>query len=137
MSGGWRAGLRRRALQGVPHALQVNALLRAQGVCGALPGGRGDGVLCFELAEQVCERVREQGLAWLARAVQARGRLDGEVAHYLPWRSGTQALAEIGVAGAPAGWPHAAPVYACRDPRAGRWLLVLPTRRQLWLGWQA
>lgn len=143
MSGGWRAGLRQRALQGVPSALQVTDLQHAQGMLGALPGAqRLEGALCFGVAAPSCEQVRRHGLAWLQQVRQVqqvrqpRGDCTGNTPCYLPWRSGAAALAEIGVRQAPAGWPWAAQVFACRDTHAARWLLLLPGRAQLWVGWQ-
>ena len=44
-------------------------------------------------------------------------------------------LAEIGIGGLPDDWPAHAAVYGCSSIDRRHWLLLLPERAQLWLGW--
>jgi hypothetical protein len=44
-------------------------------------------------------------------------------------------LAEIGIGGLPDDWPAHAAVYGCSSVDRRHWLLLLPERAQLWLGW--
>ncbi|RRU74494.1 hypothetical protein [Stenotrophomonas maltophilia] len=115
----WRQGLRQRARQGIPALLEVDALLQAHGV----------------LAAVTCEGLQGQGLAWLQGARQGRGALAGRVPRYRPWKAGAEALAEIGIGGLPEDWPAHAAVYGCSSIDRRHWLLLLPERAQLWLGW--
>lgn len=134
---GWRKGLWQRARQGIPALLEVDALLQAQGVLAALPGaGSVPGVVGFRLAPGSCEALQQHGLGWLEPAQHGRGPLAGRVAQYRPWRSGAGALAEVGALGLPQDWPAYAAVFGCRSLEGRHWLLVLPARGQLWLGWQ-
>ena len=133
---GWRQGLRQRARQGIPALLEVDALLQAHGVLAALPGARiAPGLVRFQLAAVTCEGLQGQGLAWLQGARQGRGALAGRVPRYRPWKAGAQALAEIGIGGLPGDWPAHAAVYGCSSIDRRHWLLLLPERAQLWLGW--
>jgi hypothetical protein len=59
----------------------------------------------------------------------------GRRAGACPCRDGAQALREIGIRGLPVDWPVHAPVYASASEDRSRWLLVLPSRGQLWYGW--
>ncbi len=133
---GWRQGLRLRAQQGIPALLEVDALLQAHGVLAALPGARiAPGLVRFQLAAATCEGLLGQGLEWLDGARQGRGVLGGKVPRYRPWKAGPGALAEIGIAGLPGDWPTHAAVYGCSSIDRRHWLLLLPMRAQLWLGW--
>ncbi|HDS0948184.1 TPA: hypothetical protein QDZ34_000807 [Stenotrophomonas maltophilia] len=133
----WRQGLRQRARQGVPALLEVDALLQAHGVLAALPGARiAPGLVRFQLAAATCEGLQAQGLAWLAGARQGRGALAGRVPRYRPWKAGAAALSEIGIDGLPGDWPMHAAVYGCSSVDLQHWLLLLPERAQLWLGWR-
>ncbi|KOO78317.1 hypothetical protein JY452_01525 [Stenotrophomonas maltophilia] len=128
---GWRQSFRQRARQGIPALLEVDALLQAHGVLAALPGARiAPGLVRFQLAAVTCEGLRGQGLAWLQGARQGRGALAGKVPRYRPWKAGADALAEIGIGGLPD-----AAVYGCSSFDRRHWLLLLPERAQLWLGW--
>ncbi len=103
---GWRQGLRQRARQGIPALLEVDALLQAHGVLAALPGARiAPGLVRFQLAAVTCEGLQRKGLS------------------------------EIGIDGLPADWPAHAAVYGCSSVDQRHWLLLLPGRAQLWLGW--
>ncbi|WP_343652218.1 hypothetical protein [Stenotrophomonas sp.] len=134
---GWRQGLRQRAQQGLPALLEVDALLQAHGVLAALPGARiAPGLVRFQLAAVSCEGLRQQGLAWLNNARQGRGALAGRVPRYRPWQAGAAALQAIGIDGLPADWPAHAAVYGCSSIDQQHWLLLLPDRAQLWLGWR-
>lgn len=133
---GWRQGLQQRARQGIPALLEVDALLQAHGVMAALPGARiAPGLVRFQLAAVTCAGLQRRGLDWLAGARQGRGALAGRVPRYRPWKAGAAALAEIGVEGLPEDWPTHAAVYACSSVDRRHWLLLLPERAQLWLGW--
>ncbi|KAF1055575.1 MAG: hypothetical protein GAK43_00370 [Stenotrophomonas maltophilia] len=133
---GWRQGLRQRAAQGIPALLEVDALLTAHGVLAALPGARiAPGLVRFQLATASCEGLLAHGLGRLAGARQGRGVLGGAVPRYLPWKAGAEALAEIGIDGLPGGWPEHAAVFGCSSRDRRHWLLLVPERAQLWLGW--
>ena len=133
---GWRQGLRQRARQGIPALLEVDALLQAHGVLAALPGARiAPGLVRFQLAAVTCEGLQCKGLEWLAGARQGRGALGGRVPRYRPWKAGAAALSEIGIDGLPADWTAHAAVYGCSSVDQRHWLLLLPGRAQLWLGW--
>ncbi len=133
---GWRQGLRQRARQGIPALLEVDALLQAHGVLAALPGARiAPGLVRFQLAAVTCEGLQRKGLEWLAGARQGRGALGGRVPRYRPWKAGAAALLEIGIDGLPADWPAHVAVYGCSSVDQRHWLLLLPGRAQLWLGW--
>ncbi|PSD22578.1 hypothetical protein C7E13_15410, partial [Stenotrophomonas maltophilia] len=64
-----------------------------------------------------------------------RGAVAGRVPRYRPWKAGAEALAEIGIGGLPDDWPAHAAVYGCSSVDRRHWLLLLPERAQLWLGW--
>ncbi|MGE6334247.1 hypothetical protein [Stenotrophomonas sp. NPDC077659] len=133
---GWRQGLRQRARQGIPALLEVDALLQAHGVLAALPGARiAPGLVRFQLAAVTCEGLQRQGLDWLVGAHHGRGALAGRVPRYRPWKAGAAALAEIGIDGLPLDWPAHAAVYGCSSVDRRHWLLLVPERAQLWLGW--
>ncbi|HEL4238741.1 TPA: hypothetical protein UM793_000591 [Stenotrophomonas maltophilia] len=132
----WRQGLRQRARQGIPALLEVDALLQAHGMLAALPGARiAPGLVRFQLAAVTCEGLRGQGLDWLQGARQGRGAVAGRVPRYRSWKAGAEALAEIGIGGLPEDWPTHAAVYGCSSIDRRHWLLLLPERAQLWLGW--
>ncbi|PZP79512.1 MAG: hypothetical protein DI592_13670 [Stenotrophomonas maltophilia] len=134
---GWRQRLRQRAQQGIPALLEVDALLQSHGVLAALPGARmAPGLVRFQLAAATCDGLLGHGLDWLQGARQGRGALAGRVLRYRPWKAGAQALAEIGIDGLPADWPAHAGVFACSSADRRHWLLLLPERAQLWLGWR-
>ncbi|AWH24736.1 hypothetical protein [Stenotrophomonas sp. YAU14D1_LEIMI4_1] len=134
---GWRQGLRQRAKQGIPALLEVDALLQAHGVLAALPGARiAPGLVRFQLAAVTCQGLQQQGLQWLASARHGRGALAGRVPRYRPWQAGAAALQAIGIDGLPADWPAHASVYGCSSIDQQHWLLLLPDRAQLWLGWR-
>ena len=99
--------------------------------------GRGSppGLVRFQLAAVTCEGLQAQGLRWLQGARQGRGAMAGRVPRYRPWKAGAEALAEIGIGGLPDDWPAHAAVYGCSSIDRRHWLLLLPERAQLWLGW--
>ena len=132
---GWRQGLRQRAQQGIPALLEVDALLQAHGVLAACRGADRPGLVRFQLAAVTCEGLQGQGLRWLQGARQGRGVVAGRVPRYRPWKAGAEALAEIGIGGLPDDWPAHAAVYGCSSIDRRHWLLLLPERAQLWLGW--
>ena len=82
-----------------------------------------------------CEGLQGKGLAWLQGARQGRGALAGKVPRYRPWKAGADALTEIGIGGLPDDWPAHAAVYGSSSIDRRHWLLLLPERAQLWLGW--
>lgn len=139
----WRRCLHERVRRALPARLEVATLLEG-GAAGwpsplmALPGAQGaPGLVRFGLAPVTCEAIATHGLRFLEQARQARGRLPLPqwCGAYRPWREGAQALREIGIGGLSADWPVHAPVYASASEDRSRWLLVLPTRGQLWYGW--
>jgi len=139
----WRRCLHERVRRALPARLEVASLLDGE-VSGwpsplrALPGApAAPGLLRFGLAPATCEAITVHGLRFLEQARQARGRLPLRrwCSAYRPWREGAQALREIGIRGLPLDWPVHAPVYASASEDRSRWLLVLPSRGQLWYGW--
>lgn len=139
----WRRCLQERMRRALPARLEVASLLDGEAPgwpspLMALPGAQGaPGLVRFGLAPVTCEAIAAQGLRFLEQARQARGRLPLPqwCGQYRPWREGAQALREIGIRGLPGDWPEHAPVYASASLDRSRWLLVLPTRGQLWYGW--
>ena len=59
----------------------------------------------------------------------------GVISLILRYGAGAEALAEIGIGGLPDDWPAHAAVYGCSSIDRRHWLLLLPERAQLWLGW--
>ncbi|MEK0266521.1 hypothetical protein QT383_10220 [Stenotrophomonas rhizophila] len=139
----WRRCLHERVRRALPARLEVASLLDGE-VSGwpsplsALPGVQAAlGLVRFGLAPVTCDAITAHGLRFLEQARQARGRLPLPrwCGTYRPWREGAQALREIGIRGLPLDWPVHAPVYASASEDRSRWLLVLPSRGQLWYGW--
>ena len=139
----WRRCLHERVRRALPARLEVDSLLDGE-VSGwpsplsALPGVQAaPGLVRFGLAPVTCDAITAHGLRFLEQARQARGRLPLTrwCGAYRPWREGAQALREIGIRGLPLDWPVHAPVYASASEDRSRWLLVLPSRGQLWYGW--
>ena len=69
---------------------------------------------------------------WPDEAKEAEGRSS---ALTRPWKAGADALTEIGIGGLPDDWPAHAAVYGSSSIDRRHWLLLLPERAQLWLGW--
>ncbi len=139
----WRRCLHERVRRALPARLEVDSLLDGE-VSGwpsplsALPGVQAaPGLVRFGLAPITCDAITAHALRFLEQARQARGRLPLPrwCGAYRPWREGAQALREIGIRGLPLDWPVHAPVYASASEDRSRWLLVLPSRGQLWYGW--
>lgn len=139
----WRRCLHERVRRALPARLEVASLLDGEASgwpspLTALPGVRGaPGLVRFSLAPVTCEAITAHGLRFLEQARQARGRLPLPrwCGAYRPWRKGAQALREVGISGLPSDWPVHAAVYASASEDRSRWLLVLPSRGQLWYGW--
>jgi len=139
----WRRCLHERVRRALPARLEVASLLDGEASgwpspLTALPGVQSTpGLVRFGLAPVTCDAITAHGLRFLEQARQARGRLPLPrwCGAYRPWREGAQALREIGIGRLPLDWPVHAPVYASASEDRSRWLLVLPSRGQLWYGW--
>ena len=139
----WRRCLHERVRRALPARLEVASLLDGEASgwpspLTALPGVQSTpGLVRFGLAPVTRDAITAHGLRFLEQARQARGRLPLPrwCGAYRPWREGAQALREIGIGRLPLDWPVHAPVYASASEDRSRWLLVLPSRGQLWYGW--
>lgn len=139
----WRRCLHERVRRALPARLEVASLLDGEASgwpspLSALPGVQAaPGLVRFGLAPVTSDAITAHGLRFLEQARQARGRLPLPrwCGAYRPWREGAQALREIGIRGLPVDWSVHAPVYASASEDRSRWLLVLPSRGQLWYGW--